>query len=114
MAKSQKSDTPSKDETVRRILHFKFTLPSGDAAHFLAMLKTAAPAFTMFGKMQMRFLQNADDPARIIQIVEYEAPASIEQGRQSMASDPRVQTYLQVWRTLVPNVEMDVYREIEG
>jgi len=31
-----------------------------------------------------------------------------------MASDPRVQTYLQVWRTIVPNVEMDVYREIEG
>jgi hypothetical protein len=38
----------------------------------------------------------------------------MEARRQSMASDPRVQAYLQAWRTMAPSVEMDVYREIES
>ena len=95
------------NKTVRRILHFKFTLPSADNVQFLSAMKNAAPHAAIFGDMKIRFLQNADNPAKIIQIVEYDAP-------ESMEADPRVQTYLQVWRTIVPNVEMDVYREIEG
>jgi len=104
----------SDEKKVRRILHFKFTLPSADTAQLFALMKNAAPYNTIFGEMTVRFLQNADDPAKIIQIVEYEAPEQMEASRQSMASDPRVQAYLQVWRTMVPNVEVDVYREIEG
>ena len=103
----------SDDKSVRRILHFKFTLPSADNAQFFAIMKTSTPYSTMFGEVSVRFLQNADDRAKIIQIVEYDAPKSIEANRQSLASDPRVQAYLQVWRTMVPNVEVDVYREIE-
>ncbi len=103
----------SEDKKVRRILHFKFTLPSRDAAQFLAMMKNMSPISTMFGEMRMHFLQNADDPAKIIQVVEYDAPESIEAQRQSLASDPRVQAYLQAWRAMSPSVEMDVYREID-
>ena len=102
------------DKTVRRILHFKFTLPSADTAQMFALMKNAAPYASMFGEMKVRFLQNADDPAKIIQIVEYDAPESIESSRQSIASDPRVQAYLQVWRVMAPNVEMEVYREMAG
>ncbi len=53
------------------------------------------------------FCENADDPTKIIQIVEHEAPESVEANRQSMASDLRVQTYLQMWRAMVPNVSAD-------
>jgi len=102
------------DKKVRRILHFKFTLPSADSAQIFALMKNTEPYNTIFGEMRVKFLQNADDPAKIIQIVEYEAPEQMEASRQSLASDPRVQAYLQVWRTMVPNVEVDVYREIEG
>ncbi len=104
----------SDDKKVRRILHFKFTMPSADTAQLFSLMRNAAPYNTIFGEMHVRFLQNADDPAKIIQIVEYDAPESLESNRQSIASDPRVQAYLQVWRAMVPNVEMDVYREIEG
>ncbi len=104
----------SDDKKVRRVLHFKFTMPTADTAQIFALMKNAAPYTTIFGEMRVQFLQNADDPAKIIQIVEYEAPESLEANRQSLASDPRVQAYLQVWRTMVPNVEVDVYREIEG
>lgn len=111
---STSNTTMSEEKKVRRILHFKFTLPSKDAAQFFAMMKNMSPISTLFGDMHMHFLQNADDPAKIIQVVEYEAPESMEARRQSMASDPRVQAYLQAWRSLAPSVEMDVYREIES
>ena len=102
------------NKKVRRILHFKFTLPSRDAAQFFAMMKNLSPISTLFGEMHVRFLQNADDPAKIIQVVEYDAPESMEAQRQSIASDARVQAYLQAWRTLAPAVEMDVYQELES
>lgn len=104
----------SDEKTVRRILHFKFTLPSADSAQLLTMLKTSKPYSTIFGEVKVRFLQNADDRTKILQIMEYDAPKSIEANRQSLASDPRVQAYLQVWRSMAPNVEVDVYQEIEG
>jgi hypothetical protein len=104
----------SDEKTVRRILHFKFTLPSADSAQLLNMLKSTKPYSTIFGEVNVRFLQNADDRAKILQIVEYNAPKSIEANRQSLASDARVQAYLQVWRSVAPNVEMDVYQELEG
>jgi hypothetical protein len=107
--------TMSEEKTVRRILHFKFTMPSAEGAQLLLkMLKSSAPYATIFGEVNVRFLQNADDRAKILQIVEYNAPETIEANRQSLASDPRVQAYLQVWRSMAPNVEMDVYQEIEG
>ena len=102
------------EKTVRRYLHFRFTLPSADTAQLFSMMKNTMPYSTIFGEMRVRFLQNADDPTKIIQIVEYDAPESVESNRQSMASDLRIQTYLQMWRAMVPNVQMDVYREIEG
>ncbi len=102
------------EKTVRRILHYRFTLPTADAAQFFALLKNMTPFTTLFGEMRVRYLQNADDPARIIQIVEYDAPESVETNRQTLASDARVQTYLQMWRALAPNVDVEVYREIEG
>ncbi len=47
------------------------------------MMKNTAPYMTIFGEMSVRFLQNADDPTRIIRIVEYDAPESMEANRQS-------------------------------
>ncbi len=104
----------AEQKTVRRVLHFQFTLPSADTAQLFAVMKNSTPYATIFGEMHVRFLQNADDPSRIIQIVEYDAPESMEANRHSIASDPRVLAYLQAWRALMPNVQMDVYREIEG
>jgi hypothetical protein len=55
-----------------------------------------------------------DDPARFVQEVEYDMHEFMEINRQRVASDPRVQTYLQTWRSMLPNgVQIDVYREVE-
>jgi hypothetical protein len=104
-----------RDEKVRRVLHVRFTLSGGDPQQILAMMQAAAPFYQAFGGVQMRLLHNADDPGRFLQVIEYDAPAALEQNRQQIASDPRVQTYLQAMRTFVPGtVELEVYREVGG
>jgi hypothetical protein len=103
----------NEDNAVRRILHFRFTLTAADPAQLLSVMKAAAPMYAMFGNAQVRLLQNVDDPTRFIQVIEYDAPEAVETNRQRIASDPRVQTYLQAWRTIMPGaVEVDVFQEV--
>jgi hypothetical protein len=100
----------TREKKIRRTLHFKFTL-AGASEQMIAMMKSAAPLYQMFGDAQVRILQNVDDPNRFLQEIEYDAPEELEQNRQQMASDPRVQTYLTAWRSMFPGaIEMDVYK----
>jgi len=95
---------------IRRTLHFKFTLP-GASDQMIAMIKSAAPLYQMFGDAQVRLLQNVDDPSRFLQEIEYDAPETLELNRQQIASDQRVQTYMQTWRSMFPGaIEIDVYK----
>jgi hypothetical protein len=100
------------DGTVRRILHFKFTLPTGDASPVITMIKMAQPFMAAWGGKSSRLLQSADDPTRFIHEIEYEAPESLELNRQQIASDPRVQAYLASWRMLSSGaVDVEVFKE---
>src|SRR3978361_63778 len=95
---------------IRRILHFKFPI-TGASEQMVAMIKSAAPLYQMFGDAEVRLLQNVDDPNRFLQEIEYDAPQSLEMNRQQIASDPRVQTYLTAWRSMLPGViDIDVYK----
>jgi hypothetical protein len=101
------------ESKVRRVLHIRFTMPNADAAHIAAMVKAAAPFYQAFGDARVRLLQNADDPAKFTQVIEYDTPESFEKDRQNIASDARVQAYLQAWRAMFPGaVEVDVFKEI--
>jgi hypothetical protein len=100
--------------TIRRVLQFKFTLPTTEPTRFVAFIKAAEPYYELFGGKQVRLLQNADQPAQFIQIIDYEVHESFETNRQQLAGDPRLQAFLQGWRALFPGtVEVDVFREIE-
>jgi uncharacterized protein YbaA (DUF1428 family) len=104
---------PKDEPKVRRVLHVKFTLPGADPQQLHGMMQAAAPFYQAFGGLRMTLLHNADDPARFVQVIEYETPASFEVNRQQIAGDPRVQAYLQAMRTFVPGgVEVEVYCEI--
>jgi hypothetical protein len=101
------------EQKVRRTLQLRFTLPSADSGQLAAMIRAAAPFYQMFGKAEVRLLQNVDDPARFVQIIEYEADEEWELSRQRIASDARMQVYLQTWRTMFPGaLEIDVYQEV--
>jgi hypothetical protein len=98
---------------VRRTLQLRFTLPTADSGQLVAMIKAAAPFYQMFGKAEVRLLQNVDDPAKFIQIIEYEADEGWELNRQRIAGDLRMQAYLQTWRAMFPGaMEIDVYQEV--
>jgi uncharacterized protein YbaA (DUF1428 family) len=98
---------------VRRTLQLRFTLPSADSTQLVAMIKAAAPFYQTFGTAEVRLLQNVDDPAKFVQLIEYEAREDWELSRQRIASDPRMQVYLQTWRTMFPGaLEIEVYQEV--
>lgn len=95
---------------IRRILHFKFTM-TGASEQMIAMIKSAAPLYQMFGDAKVRLLQNVDDPGRFLQELDYEAPEALEMNRQQIASDPRVQGYIQGWKSMFPGgIEIEVYK----
>ena len=98
---------------VVRTLHLKFTMPAADPAQLSAMIKSAKPFYEFFGTMRVHLLQNVDDPARFIQVIEYETDEAVEINRQRIASDPRLQGFIQTWRAMLPGaVEVDVYQEV--
>jgi hypothetical protein len=99
---------------VRRTLQLRFTLPTGDSGRLAAMIKAAAPFYQMFGgNAQVRLLQNVDDPAKFVQIIDYDADEEWELSRQRIASDPRMQVYLQTWRNMFPGaLEIDVFQDV--
>ena len=103
----------NEDAKIHRTLHLRFTMPTADTSHFVAMIKAAAPFYQMFGKAQVRLLQNVDDPAKFIQEIEYEAHEDWEMSRKRLAGDLRMQTFLQTWRTMFPGaLEVDVFQEV--
>jgi len=104
----------SNDEaTVRRTLHLRFTLPGADPEQLAALMRASAPFYQAFGNAKLRLLRNADDPAKFIQVIEYDTPESFELNRQSIASDMRFQSFLQAWRAMLPGgLEIDVYQEV--
>jgi heme-degrading monooxygenase HmoA len=91
----------------------KFTLPGADSDQLSAMMRAAAPFYQMmFGNAAFKLLRNADDPAKFIQVIEYDTPESFETNRKSIASDMRFQAYVQAWRAMLPGgLEIDVYVE---
>jgi hypothetical protein len=104
----------NEDPKVRRTLHVKFTLPASDPAQLLSLVQASAPFWQLFGSTRIHLLQNVDDPGKYVQVIEYETPESMEMNRQQIASDPRLQGWLQAWRAFLPGaVEIDVYREVE-
>ena len=100
-------------QTVRRTVQFKFTLPTANSSHLASLLKSAAPFYEAFGGRRMRLLQNVDDPAKLIQEIEYDAHEDWELNRQRIAGDVRMQTFLQTWRVMFPGaLEIDVFQEV--
>ena len=52
-----------------------------------------------------------DSHAASSEPIEYDAPEEMELNRQKIASDPRVQAYLQGWRAMFPGaIEIDVFK----
>jgi len=99
--------------TVKRTLHLRFTLAGADSEQLSALMRASAPFYQVFGNAELRLLRNADDRSKFLQVIEYETHEAFELNRQSIASDLRMQTFLQAWRAMLPGaIEIDVYQEV--
>jgi len=106
--------TQDSEKNVYRVLQLRFTLPTADPSQFVRLIKATAPYYELFGGKQVRLLQNVDNPAQFIQIIDYEIPQSFELSRHQIAADPRLQAFLQAWRQMFPGtVEFDIFCEVE-
>ena len=77
------------------------------------MVQAARPFYEFFGGKNVRLLQNVDDPSRFTQVIEYETDADIELNRQQLASDPRWQASLKMWRSVVSGaIDIDIYSDV--
>jgi hypothetical protein len=105
----------AKPKRIARVLQLRFTVPAGEPETFVSLIKATEPYYELFGGRQVRLLQNVDQPSQFIQIIDYEIDQTLETSRQQIASDPRLQAFLQVWRSMFPGtVEFDVFREVEN
>jgi len=101
------------ESKVVRTLHLKFTMPGADPSQLSALIKSAKPFYEFFGTTRVRLMQNVDDPSRFIQVIDYETDEAVELNRQRIASDPRLQSFIQAWRSMLPGaVEVDVFQEV--
>jgi hypothetical protein len=88
-------------------------MPAGASDQLLAMMRAGIPFLENFGRVHVRILRNVDDPTQFVQVIEYAISESVELNRQSVASDPMVQGYLQGWRSvLMGALEVDVYQDV--
>jgi hypothetical protein len=100
------------NESVRRVLQMRMRV-IGEAAQFLALMKSATPFYRALGGGRFRFLRNVDDPAQLLVEIEYEAHSALELNRQKVASDPMVRTFLQGWRAMLAgSAEFEVYEDV--
>jgi hypothetical protein len=107
--------TQDGEKKVFRVVQLRFTLPTPDPSQFVGLIKATAPYYELFGSKQVRVLQNVDNPAQFVQIIDYEVHESLETSRQQIAADPRLQAFLQAWRQMFPgSVEIDVFREVDA
>ncbi|CAL8978942.1 hypothetical protein RHODGE_RHODGE_03270 [Rhodoplanes serenus] len=101
------------DGKVRRVLVLKVTLPSADPAYVRTVVQATAPFYSLLGGTSIRLLRNVDDPAQFIQEIAYEAPEALELSRQRIASDLRIQSFLQAWRQMLGGaIEVEVYEDL--
>ena len=101
------------DGGLKRTVQIRFRMPAGPSDQLLSMMRAGIPFLEGFGKARVRILRNVDDPTLFVQVIEYEIAEAIELNRQSVASDPMVQGYLQGWRSLLMGaLEVDVYQDV--
>lgn len=97
------------------VLHLYIRVLPGREAKLIEFLRGARPFYEEPGGIRVRLLQDADDPLRFIEIVEYADRAAFERDDRRVNSDPTMQRYLAEWRQLLDGpVEVRKYLDLGG
>lgn len=100
---------------MRVFLHLRFRVQAGRREDFLAFLRDAVPFYEGPGGIRIGLLQDASDPDRFIEVVEYADEGAYQRDQARVESDPEMRGYLDRWRELlVLPLEMEVLHDLGG
>ena len=100
---------------MRVLLHLRFRVRDGRREAFLAFLRDAVPFYEAPGGIRIGLLQDAADPDRFIEVVEYADEEAYRRDQARVESDPEMRGYLDRWRELlIPPLEMEVLHDLGG
>jgi len=98
---------------MRVLLHLRFHVQAGRREDFLGFLRDAVPFYEEPGGIRIGLLQDAADPDRFVEVVEYADEETYRRDQARVEADPAMQGYLSRWRELlVLPLEMEVLHDL--
>jgi len=95
------------------VLRLAIRVRPGERENLLEFFRQAFPFYEAPGGIQMRLLQQLDDPDSFIEEVRYQGGAEYERDNVRVESDPEMKQYLDRWRSLLAGrPEVTAYREV--
>lgn len=94
------------------ILHLRVRVAEANQERLFSFLRDALPFYEQPG-IRIRLLQSRDDPARLLEIVEYDGREIHDRDQVRVDSDPQMRSLLDRWHALLEGPpEVETYEEI--
>lgn len=76
-------------------------------------LKRAIPFYESLPGVRVRLLRSVEEPARYIEVIEYETIEAFDRDQTRLSGDPRMQALIKRWRRLLKgNIDVETYMDI--
>lgn len=99
----------------KRTLHLRFTTPTGDHRALGPFLKRALPTYEAPPGIRVRLLRSIEQPARYIEIIEYETLEAFQHDEKRLTDDATMKSLIQEWRGLIAgDLEVEAYEDVTG
>lgn len=97
----------------RMILHLRIRARPGARDALLSFLREAIPFYERPGGIRVSLFEDASDPDRFVEVVEYADAAGFEADQARVREDPEMGARLERWRELLQgSPEVEVYRDV--
>lgn len=95
------------------VLHLRLTVLPGRREELVAFLRDAVRFYEAPGGIRIRLLQDATDPDRFIEVVEYRDTPTYLRDQERVEGDPEMRAYLERWRKLLRfPVQVETYHDV--
>lgn len=76
-------------------------------------LKQAIPFYESLPGVRVRRLRSVEEPARYIEVIEYETIEAFDRVQTRLSGDPRMLALIKRWRKLLKgNIDIETYMDI--
>lgn len=97
----------------RMFLHLRIRARPGARDALLSFLREAIPFYERPGGIRVSLLEDASDPDRFVEVVEYTDVVAFEADQARVKEDPEMGARLKRWRELLQgSPEVEVYRDV--